>query len=51
MLVAKVLVFYNAGEKPQLLLLKRTSKALVSPGMENPFCVSINTIFIISVAN
>ncbi|MGE0010157.1 MAG: NUDIX hydrolase [Candidatus Babeliales bacterium] len=35
MLVAKVLVFYNVGEQPLLLLLKRTSKALVSPGMED----------------
>ncbi len=35
MLVAKVLVFYNAGDKPLLLLLKRTSRALVIPGMED----------------
>ena len=35
MLVAKALVFNNLGEKPLLLLLKRTSKALVSLGMED----------------
>lgn len=35
MLVAKVLVFYIDNQKPLLLLLKRTQKALVSPEMED----------------
>lgn len=35
MLVAKVLVFYIDNQKPLLLLLRRTPKALVSPGMED----------------